>query len=446
MDEISHIEAIETVQMLASADRLRLLRILMRGPATLTQLVDSVGHYPAWVRHHVVTLERAGLVELVEQRKTKGYVEKFYCATARAYAVDFLVLPEEGVHGLLVILGSDDLALDLLADRLRADEDAPDVVTVAMGSLEGLIALRHGLGQVAGCHLLDPATGDFNRSYARALFPGRRLTLMTLAHRQQGLMLPPGNPRGYGTLEEAVAAGARIVNRNRGSGTRVALDRLLAAAGVESATVEGYEYEVVTHRQAARVVADGSAEVALGIYAAAKAEGLDFVPLLEERYDLVTPTSVVRERPARPVAGAAARRQLQARRPLPRRLLDARDRQGHHARLVDRPARSAAGLTREQARHAVAVARRPDEAASWRGRPGRRRRLARTLRDSLYWGAFRAPSYGRCLRSRMPAGYSGKPPCLSDRLPRVRRVRRRGWRRRPALRAGERDGIWRSGA
>ena len=92
-------------------------------------------------------------------------------------------------------------------------------------------------------------------------------------------MLPPGNPQGYGTLEEAVTAGARIVNRNRGSGTRVALDRLLADAGVESATVEGYENEVVTHRQAARIVAGGSAEVALGIYAAAKAEGLDFVPL-----------------------------------------------------------------------------------------------------------------------------------------------------------------------
>lgn len=292
MDEISHIEAIETVQMLANADRLRLLRILMRGPATLTQLVDSVGHYPAWVRHHVVTLERAGLVELVEQRKTKGYVEKFYCATARAYAVDFLVLPEEGPHGLLVMLGSDDLALDLLADRLRADGDAPDVVTVAMGSLEGLIALRHGLGHVAGCHLLDPETGDFNRSYARALFPGRRLTLVTLAHRQQGLMLPAGDPRGWSTLEEAIAGGARIINRNRGSGTRVALDRLLASAGVDAAVVAGYEDEVVTHRQAARLVAGGSADVALGIYAAAAAEGLDFVPLLEERYDLVTPTPV----------------------------------------------------------------------------------------------------------------------------------------------------------
>jgi putative molybdopterin biosynthesis protein len=244
------------------------------------------------VRHHVVTLERAGLVELVEERKTKGYVEKFYCATARAYAVDFLVLPEEGANGLLVILGSDDLALDLLADRLRAEQGAPDVVTIAMGSLEGLIALRHGLGHVAGCHLLDPETGDFNQSYARALFPGRRLTLLTLAHRQQGLMLPAGNPRGISTLEEAVAGGARIVNRNRGSGTRVALDRLLSSAGIEPAVVAGYEEEVVTHRQAAKAVAEGSADLALGIFAAARAEGLDFVPLLEERYDLVTPASV----------------------------------------------------------------------------------------------------------------------------------------------------------
>jgi putative molybdopterin biosynthesis protein len=293
VDEISHIDAMETMEVLASEERLHLLRILMRGPATLTQLVESVGHYPAWIRHHVLMLERAGLVELVEKRKTKGYVEKFYAATARAYAVDFMVLPEEGEHGLLVILGSDDLALDLLAGRLREDPEAPDVVTIAMGSLEGLIALRHGLGQVAGCHLLDPETGDFNRSYARALFPGRELTLITLAHRQQGLMLSPGNPSGYQTLAEAVRDGARIVNRNRGSGTRVAIDRLLAAAEIAPSSVAGYGDEVGTHAQAASVVGDGDADLALGIYAAAKAEGLDFVPTLEERYDLITPTSVL---------------------------------------------------------------------------------------------------------------------------------------------------------
>lgn len=292
MDEISHIEAIDIVQTFASEERLQVLRLLMRGPATLTQLVDSVGHYPAWVRHHVLMLVRAGLVELVEERKTKGYVEKYYAATARAYAVDFIVLPEEGEHGLLVILGSDDLALDLLAERLRTQPQAPDVVTIAMGSLEGLIALRHGAGHIAGCHLLDPETGDFNRSYARALFPGRALTLITLAHRQQGLMLPPGNPRGFGTLAEAAGGGARIVNRNRGSGTRVALDRMLVMSGIDPTTVAGYDDEVTTHGQAACVVADGGADLALGIHAAARTEGLDFVPLMEERYDLVTPTSV----------------------------------------------------------------------------------------------------------------------------------------------------------
>ena len=337
MDEISHIEAIETVQTLANADRLRLLRILMRGPATLTQLVDSVGHYPAWVRHHVVTLERAGLVELVEQRKTKGYVEKFYCATARAYAVDFLVLPEEGAHGLLVILGSDDLALDLLAERLRAEQEAPDVVTVAMGSLEGLIALRHGLGQVAGCHLLDPATGDFNRSYARALFPGRRLTLMTLAHRQQGLMLPPGNPRGYGTLADAVAAGARIINRNRGSGTRVALDRLLAEAGVEGAAVDGYDDEVTTHRAGRtagrrRIRRSGAGHLRRRQGGRAR--------LRPSPRGAVRPRDAhvrLRERVPGPASDAAAQSAPAARGPRSGRLRDAGDRPGHLARLSGHP-------------------------------------------------------------------------------------------------------------
>jgi len=277
------------VRLLANEERLRLLRLLMRGPATLTQLGAAVGHHPAWVRHHILSLERAGLVELVETRPTKGYVEKFYCATSRAYAVNFMVLPEEGERGLLVILGSDDLALDLLARRLRRDEDGPEVVTMAMGSLEGLIALRHGLGHIAGCHLIDAETGDFNRSYARALFPGRALMLVTLAHRLQGLIVPAGNPRGLDDLAGAVAAGARLVNRNRGSGTRVWLDRLLAGGGLDPVCVAGYDDEVMTHDAAACAVVDGAADVALGILPAAKAHGLGFVPLVEERYDLVIP-------------------------------------------------------------------------------------------------------------------------------------------------------------
>ena len=289
MEEISHIGAIDTVRVLANEERLRLLRLLMRGPATLTQLGAVVEHHPAWVRHHILSLEQAGLVELVETRPTKGYVEKFYCASARAYAVDFMVLPEAGERGVLVILGSDDLALDRRARRLREDEAGPDVITMVMGSLEGLIALRHGVGHVAGSHLFDAETGDFNKSYARALFPGREIVLITLAHREQGLIVPPGNPRGLEDLAGAVSAGARLVNRNRGSGTRVWLDRLLSGASVDPVRVAGYDNEVMTHDAAARAVAEGAADVALGIRPAANAHGLDFVPLVEERYDLVTP-------------------------------------------------------------------------------------------------------------------------------------------------------------
>jgi putative molybdopterin biosynthesis protein len=289
VDEIGHIEAIETVRVLASEERLRLLRLLMRRPATLTQLGAAVGRHPAWVRHHLLTLEQAGLVELQETRPTKGYVEKFYAASARAYAVNLMVLPEPDERGLLVVLGSDDLALDLLAGELRADPDAPDVVTIAMGSLEGLIALRHGLGHAAGCHLLDPATGDFNTAHARALFPGRELMLVTLAHRQQGLIVPKGNPLGLRTFADLMPARARLVNRNVGSGTRLWVDRLLAQADVAPAALPGYEVEVTTHGQAAQAVADGAADVALGILPAARARDLEFIPLLEERYDLVTP-------------------------------------------------------------------------------------------------------------------------------------------------------------
>lgn len=142
---------------------------------------------------------------------------------------------------------------------------------------------------MAGCHLFDAETGDFNKTYARALFPGRPLVLVTLAHRQQGLIVPAGNPRGLKDLAEAVTAGARLINRNRGSGTRVWLDRLLAGGDVDPVGIAGYELEVVTHDAAARAVAEGAADVALGILPAAKAHGLDFVPLIEERYDLVTP-------------------------------------------------------------------------------------------------------------------------------------------------------------
>jgi len=292
MDDLRHIDQVAQLKALANDDRRAILRVLMARPATLTQLGERFGKHPAWIRHHLLALEHAGLAALVEERQTKGYVEKFYAATARAFAVDLLVLPDEAESDLIVVVGSDDLALDLLAEEIRDDPSAPDVLSIRLGSLEGLIALRHGLGHVAGCHLIDGETGEANAPYARRLFPGRDLVMITLARRQQCLLVAPGNPLALGSLADVARSGARLVNRNRGSGTRVWIDRTLAAASVKPADVVGYDHEVSGHLDAARAVAEGQADAAVALFAVARQLDLETIPLFDEQYDLVTPREV----------------------------------------------------------------------------------------------------------------------------------------------------------
>ncbi len=287
MDETRHVDQLDQIKALSDEHRMAILRLLMTGPATLSQLGARLDRHPAWIRHHLKALEQAGLVELTEVRKTGGYIEKYYSPTARAFAVDLMVFPEPTERGLIIILGSDDLALDLLAAELHDDPTAPDVFRLPMGSLEGLIALRRGLGQVAGCHLLDLETGEYNVPQARHLFPGQTLVLVTLAHREQGLLVPPGNPLRICGVGDLVDSGATIVNRNSGSGTRVWFDRLLDERGVDRRSLPGYDDEALTHGDVARAIAAGEAGAGPGIQAAALRFGLGFVPLLEERFDLV---------------------------------------------------------------------------------------------------------------------------------------------------------------
>ena len=216
---------------------------------------------------------------------------------ARAYAINLIVLPTSANRDLLVVVGSDDRALDLLTQRLRDDQHGPDVVSLATGSLAGLIALRQGVGDVAGSHLPENGRGQFNRSYVRAIFPDRSLLLITLAYRVQGLVIQAGNPLGLRGVGDLVRLRAPIVNRNRGSGTRAWFDRLLSEAGAKSGDLPGYENEVATHAEVAAAVASGSAQAGLATAAAGTARGLAFVPLFKERYELVVPTEKVNRAP-----------------------------------------------------------------------------------------------------------------------------------------------------
>jgi putative molybdopterin biosynthesis protein len=263
---------------------MEILRLLMASPATLTQLAQTVKQSPAWVRHHILSLASAKLVEVSEIRKSGKVTEKYYRAKADALLLQEIVLPKTK-KPVLIFSGSHDLALEGIAEHL---EKHMTLLTLPVGSLDGLVNLRQGLCQISGSHLLDES-GEYNTPYIRHLFPDREVEIVTLAYRTQGLMLEAGNPKGIRKIADLAKSNVRFVNRNPGSGTRLWLDMDLRKHNIPSGKVYGYDAVVSTHSEAAALVETGRADVSLGLQAAAYQHGLDFIPLFEERYDLVLP-------------------------------------------------------------------------------------------------------------------------------------------------------------
>lgn len=184
-------------------------------------------------------------------------------------------------------IGSHDLTLDLLAQFL-AEHDRR-LASANVGSQGGLIALRRGEAHLAGSHLLDPETGEYNISYIRQYMPNVSVKVVALVKRDQGLLVKRGNPKRVKTLEDLTRSGVRFMNRQRGAGTRVLLDYHLHLKKISPESIQGYNQEEYTHLGVAAAIASGRADCGLGIAAAAQALDLDFIPLFQERYDLVIP-------------------------------------------------------------------------------------------------------------------------------------------------------------
>ena len=187
------------------------------------------------------------------------------------------------------------MTLDLLAQFL-AEHDRR-FVSSNVGSQGGLVALRRGEAHLAGSHLLDPATGNYNISYIRQYMPNIPVKVIALVGRAQGLLVRKGNPKGIKSLRDLASSQARakpdrsvqFVNRQRGAGTRVLLDYHLNTLALSPDSIFGYTQEEYTHLGVAAAIASGRADCGLGIAAAAQALDLDFIPLFQERYDLVLP-------------------------------------------------------------------------------------------------------------------------------------------------------------
>ncbi len=206
-----------------------------------------------------------------------------------------LLRPPEAVRNTIVSIGSHDMTLDVLADQLRRLRPELSLASSNVGSYGGLLALQRGEAHLAGSHLLDEETGEYNVKTIRELGLSRDsghpdgVVLLRFVGRVQGLIVPAGNPQGIASLLDLTRPDVSFINRQRGAGTRVLLDFELARLGIKRRQVQGYERQEYTHLAVAAAVASGTASCGLGILAAARALGLDFVPLFNEQYDLVIP-------------------------------------------------------------------------------------------------------------------------------------------------------------
>ncbi len=200
-----------------------------------------------------------------------------------------LMLSPEQLEHTLVVIGSHDNTLDVLATLLRRHHPHLRLSSAHVGSTGGLLALQNQRAHCGGSHLFDPETNSYNVPYIKRLLPELPLKLINLVHREQGLMVLPGNPKKIQGFQDLSRPDVQFSNRQRGSGTRILLDYQLKQLQISSQTIQGYDREEYTHMAVAVNVLSGAADAGLGIMAAAKALGLDFIPVVTERYDLVVP-------------------------------------------------------------------------------------------------------------------------------------------------------------
>jgi len=209
-------------------------------------------------------------------------------ASAGRWVTVDLLIDAEILEHTVVVVGCDP-ALALLATHVSRRYPGFRLSWIHGSSLAALRMLGRGEAHAAGTHLWDPESGEYNLPYIRRELAGHRLVVVTLSQWQQGLIVARGNPKGISSPAELARRDVTIVNREAGSGSRMMLDVWLRGVGIVATQVRGYTREVASHLEVAEAIASGLSDVGPGILAVARALGLDFIPLQEERYDLVIP-------------------------------------------------------------------------------------------------------------------------------------------------------------
>lgn len=198
-----------------------------------------------------------------------------------------LLKPLWKIKKTLVSIGSHDLIMDILSDMMPLSSGH-------VGSMAGILSMKRGESHIAPMHLLDEDTGEYNTSYIKRYFLGSKMALIKGVQRQQGFIVEKENPENIRGFKDLIREGVIFVNRQRGAGTRVLLDYHLKLESINSEDIKGYKRELNTHMAVATAIKTKSATAGLGIYSAAKAMDLDFIPVSYEDYDFLIPYDILK--------------------------------------------------------------------------------------------------------------------------------------------------------
>lgn len=274
------------------------IEVRPRVPAILTRKLVSPTGDDDFVRVSVAQVgERllaaplsrgAGVITSLVRADGLAYIPRFSEGVDMGQTVNVILYRDlDAVRKTVLAMGSHDPMLDLLAQYVAEQFPGRRLASVNVGSMGGLVALRRREAHFAGVHLLDEATGEYNIASVLKYLPDESIQLITFAHREQGLIVPKGNPLNVRSLDDLPRL--RYVNRQRGAGTRLLLDYELKQRGITPEQISGYDREEYTHLGVAVAIATGIADSGLGIRSAAIALGLEFIPVGWERYDFAIP-------------------------------------------------------------------------------------------------------------------------------------------------------------
>lgn len=206
-----------------------------------------------------------------------------------------LLRDEQELAGRLHVLGSHDFSLDVIRDIIKKRAPAMDLISTHIGSLSGIIAMQKGVTDLCTTHILDEKEKVYNIPVIRKYLGTRPALLINVAKRIQGLVVAKGNPKGIKGIADLARSDVRFVNRQVGSGTRILLDAMLDEAHMDGESIRGYEREESTHAAVGVLVREGTADVGMAIYPIARLFGVDFMPLVEEEYDLLVAREFVED-------------------------------------------------------------------------------------------------------------------------------------------------------